>query len=119
MANRIIGAQLLLSGGLPLALVLYSRGYALSALLGGLSCAIPNLFFARVLFRPRSAAVHKVAGAMILAETGKLMLTVVFFMAIFIVYKDVNVLILIAAFFAAYMSNWVVPAWIDYKQGQR
>lgn len=111
LVNQIIGVQALLTVVIPLALLLHSTSWALAALLGGLSCVLPTLCFARMLFRQHD--VRTMAVAVIAGEIGKLALTVSFFIVIFVKYKDVNVLVLLLTYFMVHLSYWLVPIWAD------
>ena len=87
--QRVVPVTLLaqLGVGVAVALVLWvSLGgmFGLSALLGGLTCVVPNAFLAARLLGPAAgASAGTVKRALWVGETGKLLMTAVAFTAIF------------------------------------
>ena len=98
---------------LPLCLVawFYSQTTAYSLLCGGLLCVIPNAYFASYAFRYTGArAAPLIARAFFWGETGKFLLTVVGFGAVFLLVKPLDVLALFSAYGVAILVQWVVTA---------
>lgn len=86
------------------------REWALSVLLGGLICVLPNMFFARQLFaRRRSVQLQGLVWSAFGVEIVKIFLTLILFAVVFIQYKEVHPLALLVAYFTTYSCNWVVP----------
>ena len=103
LISRILLAQLGL--GVVLAMLFWGvsgRVAGYSALLGGLTCVIPNAFLALRLVVPRR---EPGAGALVRAayigELGKLALTVLMFGAVFVLVQPLEAWPLFAAFIAA------------------
>ena len=94
--------------GLALAAVLWSvfdkvAGY--SALLGSLTCVIPNAFLALRLVVPRrDPGAKALMGAAWIGEIGKLALTVLFFTLVFTLVKPLSA----AALFAGFITTQLV-----------
>jgi len=82
---------------------------ALSVLLGGLICLIPNLYLARKLTAHRSADANKLMSTMYAAEFGKIFITMALFAVVFITQKWVQPLILLVGFGIAQLVHWLVP----------
>lgn len=83
---------------------------ALSAMLGGLACAIPSALFAvRLAIDVRRPGGATVSGFFI-GEFAKLALTVLMLCAIATVYRDLNWLALIVGFIAALKSYFLMFA---------
>ncbi len=98
---------------LPLCLVawLYEQTIAYSLLLGGLISVIPNVYFASYAFRYSGArAAPLIARAFFWGETGKFLLTVVGFGAVFLLVKPLDALALFSAFGAMILVQWIVTA---------
>ena len=101
---------------LPLCLVAWlwsenSPTTAYSLLSGGLICVIPNAYFASYAFRYTGArAAPMIARAFFWGETGKFLLTVVGFGAVFLLVKPLDALALFSAFGAMILVQWIVTA---------
>ena len=73
--NRILIAQCTVTLGVSALLFMWQREMALSALLGGLTCVLPNLYFARQLFlKKRSLQIQGLVWSAFGAEFIKMML---------------------------------------------
>ncbi len=108
--NRILIAQWLITFFIASILFVVNRELALSALLGGLICALPNLYFARQVFtKRRNAEPYSLVGSIYAAEIIKLTLAVVLFAIVFIKYKEVHPLTLFITYFIAQSCMWAVP----------
>ncbi|TQV82706.1 ATP F0F1 synthase subunit I [Exilibacterium tricleocarpae] len=98
---------------LPLCLVawLFDQTTAYSLLLGGLICVIPNAYFASYAFRYTGArAAPLIARAFFWGETGKFLLTIVGFGAVFLLVKPLDVLALFSAYGVMVPVQWIVTA---------
>lgn len=89
-----------------LAVTLLALGHgaetAYSALLGGLTSWLPNVYFARRVFgQPVHVTPIEVAGLMYRAEVTKLALSVVMFAAVFAFVEAINVLALLLGYVVA------------------
>lgn len=89
-----------------LAVTLLASGHgveaAYSALLGGLTSLLPNVYFARRVFgQPVDVTAIEVAGLMYRAEVTKLALSVLMFAAVFAFIEAVNVLALLLGYVVA------------------
>ncbi len=107
LISKVLLAQLGLS--VVLAMLFWGvsgRVAGYSALLGGLTCVIPNAFLALRLVVPRreSGAVGLVRAAYI-GELGKLVLTVLMFGAVFVLVRPLEAWPLFAAFIAAQLAT--------------
>ena len=107
---RVIIAQALVSTLLFVILQPLGMAIALSALLGGLCCTIPNAYFVKQAFRFRGAHSAKmIANSFYLGEAGKLMLTVVAFTLVFTQVKSLDPVALFGAFILVQTVNWFTP----------
>lgn len=108
--NRILTAQWLVTLCIAGVLFAVKRELALSALLGGLICVLPNIYFARQLFtKRRNAEPHSLLWSIYVAEFIKLALAVALFAVVFINYKEVHPLTLFITYFIAQACMWVAP----------
>ena len=96
--------------GTALAAVLWGllgpvAGY--SALLGSLTCVIPNAFLALRLIAPRrDPGARALVRAAYIGELGKLGLTVLMFSIVFVLVRPLNVAALFAGFIAAQLMTF-------------
>jgi ATP synthase protein I len=108
MVAKVLLAQLGLS--VVLAMVFWGTdgivsGY--SALLGGLTCVIPNAFLAlRLAVSPRDPGADALVRAAYIGELGKLALTVLMFSMVFTLVKPLAAGALFAAFIAAQLVTF-------------
>lgn len=89
---------------------------AISALLGGVVCVIPNIYFARKLFKYQGArSAKQIVNSFYKGEAAKILLSVFLFTAVFMWVKITPL-----AFFTAYimilMTHWFAPLIIVNKQ---
>ena len=82
---------------------------ALSAFLGGLVCALPNMYFARQLFKRRIAEAGMLIRSVYIAEFIKLGLAIALFAIVLINYKGVHPITLFVTYFIAHSCMWAVP----------
>ena len=108
--NQILIWQWLITLCIAACLFVIKRELALSALLGGLTCALPNMYFARQLFTKRRIAE---AGLLLrkiyIAEFIKLGLTVTLMAIVLINYKGVHPISFFVTYFIAFSCMWAVP----------
>lgn len=98
------------------ALVLSGQIAFWSAILGGLVCVVPNVYFAKKLFRYTGArAARKIVNSFYQGEALKLLLTIGLFVLVFKLVKIIPWLFF-AAFMAAQIVFWFVPLISNIKQ---
>lgn len=117
VANRFFLMQLAVA--LILATVfglIYDMRSASSMLLGGLVSAVPNRYFAQVLFRHHGAqASKKIVNSFYKAEALKLVITFCLFGLIFKYYKVVP-WIFFTGFIVTQMMFWFTPLILEHKR---
>ncbi|ETO92098.1 F0F1 ATP synthase subunit I [Legionella oakridgensis] len=101
-----------------LAALVSGRMAALSAMMGGMSSALPNAYFARKLFRYQGArAARQIVNNLYKGEVLKIILSIILFALVFAFFKVVPF-----AFFAAYimaqMIFWFAPLIFVNKQNR-
>jgi ATP synthase protein I len=88
---------------------------AVSALLGGLVCVIPNVYFARTLFKHQGArSARKIVNGFYAGEAYKLVLTVALFAMVFKTMM-VNPLVFFLAYVVTQLVFWFAPLIINNK----
>lgn len=90
-------------------LFVLKREAAFSALLGGLFCVLPNMYFARQMFRHRTAEPLSLISSIYFAEFIKVALAVTLFTITLIKYKEVHPLALFVTYFVTQACMWLVP----------
>ena len=86
---------------------LYGHVAGYSALLGSLTCVIPNAFLALRLIAPRrDPGPRALVRAAYIGELGKLGLTVLMFSIVFVLVRPLNVAALFAGFIAAQLMTF-------------
>ena len=86
---------------------LYGHVAGYSALLGSLTCVIPNAFLALRLIAPRrDPGARALIRAAYIGELGKLGLTVLMFSIVFVLVRPLNVAALFAGFIAAQLMTF-------------
>jgi len=90
-------------------LFVVKRDLALSAFLGGLVCVVPNVYFARQLYKRRIAAAHTLLQSVFVAEFIKLALAIALLAIVLINYKEVHPIALFATYFITHLCIWAVP----------
>ena len=117
--TRILTAQGLITFGASAATLAIEVELALSVLLGGLICTLPNVYFARQLFtKRRNAEPHSLLRSIYVAEIIKVVLAIALFAIVFINYKEVHALPLFATYFIVHACTWAAPL-IKYKANQQ
>lgn len=107
---HLLAFQLAVSALIALiALVVNGAMASLSALLGGLICVVPNVYFVRQLFKYKGArAAKQIVNGFYKGEALKLLLTIALFVLVFKLIR-INPLFFFMAFIAAQMVFWFVP----------
>ncbi|WP_106476804.1 F0F1 ATP synthase subunit I [Phytohalomonas tamaricis] len=91
-------------------------GAAQSALLGGLVCLLPNLYFAWRAFRVQGARMaRQIITGFYKAEAGKFGLTVALFTIVFITAPPSNPAFFFGAYVAVQLVHWLGP-WLVLKR---
>lgn len=80
---------------------------AVSALLGGSVGFLTSLVYAIIMVRPDSEEPRDLLRAHIRAEAFKLLATVILFVAVFTLFKEISAVILVLTFAATLLVNWV------------
>ena len=107
---RVVVTQLAVCTVLTLALLPLGTHFALSSLLGGLCCALPNAYFVVKAFRYRGArSAKQIVSSFYRGEAGKLVLTTVGFILIFTQVETIEPLALFGAFVAVQAVSWFAP----------
>ena len=116
---KVLVGQIGIGAVLTVALwVLYGDVVGYSALLGSLTCVIPNAFLALRLAVPRrDPGARAVIRAAYVGELGKLGLTVLMFSMVFLLVRPLAVAPLFAGFIAAQLMTFAGLLMRD-KQGQ-
>jgi len=108
--NHILAAQWLVTLCAAGILFAVKREWALSVLMGGLICVLPNMYFARQLFaRRHSVRLPGLAWSAYGVEIIKIVLTLALFAVVFLQYKEVHPVALLVTYLAAHSCNWAVP----------
>ena len=108
---RIVGLQAAATLLISLA-ALFSgdKTLAYSALLGGLVCVLPNVYFAWLMFRNMGASAAKeVVRSFYKAEAVKFGLTVVLFALVFIVVRPLNPISFFLTYAVVQSVHWLAP----------
>ncbi len=88
---------------------------AVSALVGGIVCILPNAYFAAKLFKHNGArAARQIVNGFYKGEALKLILSVALFALVF-KYLNVNPLVFFVTYIAAQMVFWFAPLLFAYK----
>lgn len=82
---------------------------ALSALLGGFICVVPNFYLARKLTGKRTADVYQLKNNMYAAEIGKIVITAALFAGVFATQEWIHPVALLAGFGFAQLTHWLTP----------
>ena len=82
---------------------------ALSALLGGFICIIPNFYLACKLAGKRTADANQLQNTMYTAEVGKILITAALFAGVFVTQDWVHPVALLAGFVIAQLTHWLTP----------
>lgn len=114
---RVVLAQLLTTLCLSLLLLTVGLTYALSAVLGGLACAVPNAYLIWKAFQYRGArSAQKITKSFYQGEAGKFALTMLAFVLIFTLVESIEPVALFGAFVLIQSVNWFTPLLIGRHQ---
>ena len=90
-------------------LMMVSQVIAYSVLIGGLIQIVPQAWFARQAFKYAGARqVHLVARAMYQGAAGKIVLTAAMFITTFILWKELNFLVVLSTFIVMIPLQWFI-----------
>lgn len=115
MANRwspvgtILIAQVFVSFAFAACLIWYGKQAALSALIGGFICVIPNMYLAHKLSAKRTADVNVLKSNLYVAEFGKILITIALFAGVFATQEWIHPLALLAGFGLTQLTHWLTP----------
>ena len=119
LVNHILITQWFVTFCIAGVLFAIKRELALSALLGGIICVLPNYYFARQMFtKRRTADPQTLMWSIYVAEFIKLSLAIALFAVVFINYKELHPLTLLITYFIAQSCTWVIPLFTS-KHTQR
>lgn len=91
---------------------------AVSALLGGGVCIVPNAYFARTLFRYQGArAAKQIVTRFYKGEAMKMVLTIVLFTVVFKLFTIIP-MVFFAVYIVVQMTFWFAPLIFDNKQNR-
>lgn len=107
--QSILVWQWLITFCITAVLFIAKRDVALSAFLGGLVCAVPNMYFARQLYKRRIAVAHTLMRSVFVAEFIKLGLAIALLAIVLINYKEVHPITLFVTYFITHSCMWAVP----------
>lgn len=117
--HRVIVAQLVVCAVLTLALLPLGLNFALSSLLGGLCCSLPNAYFIWKAFRYQGARSAKlIVSSFYRGEAGKLVLTTIGFILVFTLVKPLEPLALFGSFIAVQLVSWFAPSLVVRQQSK-
>ena len=109
---RVIGLQVIATVIVAAISLSVGKVHAYSALLGGLICVLPNLYFVRKTFAYSGArAARQIVNAFYKGEAIKLVLTAVLFALVYVYVKPLEPAAMLIAFILVQTTNWFVP-WI-------
>lgn len=94
---------------IAICLLYQGRLVALSALLGGFICVIPNFYLARKLTSKRTADANQLKNNMYTAEIGKIVITAALFAGVFATQEWIHPVALLAGFGLAQLTHWLTP----------
>ena len=125
MANKqslvasILIAQVVMSCVLALCLLYQGKLVALSVLLGGFICVIPNFYLARKLVGKRTADINQLKNNIYAAEFGKIIITIALFAGVFATQNWIHPVALLAGFGFAQLTHWITPMVITRNNKHR
>ena len=94
---------------LAICLLYQGKLIALSALLGGFICVIPNSYLAYKLTGRRTADANQLKNTMYTAEMGKIIITFALFAGTFATQEWIQPVALLAGFGLAQLTHWLTP----------
>jgi len=109
VVGTILIAQVLVTCAFAACLTIAGKQEALSALIGGFICVIPNMYLARKLTARRTADVSELKNNLYTAEFGKILITIALFAGVFATQEWIHPLALLAGFGLAQLTHWLTP----------
>lgn len=109
VVSSILIAQVLVSCTFAACLAIIGKQVALSALIGGFICVIPNAYLARKLTAKRTADVRKLKNTLYAAEFGKIIITIALFAGVFATQEWIHPVALLAGYVLAQLAHWLTP----------
>lgn len=92
---------------------------AISALLGGLICTLPNGYFARKAFQYRGARhAQQIVKGFYTGETGKLIMTAVLFALVFAGVRPLNELAVLIGFIVTIIAGLIGTAFVNFSRAK-
>jgi len=108
--GRWLSLQLAMVLGISALFLFRSPLSAQSALLGGMIFLVPHSYFAFKAFSTSGArAANRMVNAMLFGETVKLILTALFFAAVFMAVEPIDVVALLFTYAVMVVSQWLAP----------
>lgn len=107
--NQILIWQWLLTLFIAAGLFVVKSSWAFSALLGGIACVLPNMYFARQLYKRRIAEAGMLLRTIYIAEFIKLGLSIALVAIVLINYKGVHPITFFVTYFIVHSCMWAVP----------
>ena len=107
--HQILMWQWLVTLFIAASLFVLNRELAISAFLGGIVCALPNMYFAQQLYKRRIAVAPTLLRSAFVAEFVKMALAVALLAIVLINYKEVHLIALFVTYFIAQSCMWFVP----------
>ena len=88
---------------------------ALSAVLGGLVCIIPNAYFASTLFKYQGArAAKQIVNSFYKGEALKIILSIILFTLVFVLFR-ITPVVFFGTYIAIQLTHWLAP-WIIFNK---
>lgn len=110
LVYRVILVQMAVTAVMTLGLLVVDRVMAMSALLGGLICLLPNAWLVRKAFAFGGAqSAQRIVNSFYKGEAGKFLLTVCGFTLAFAWIRPLHPLMLMGAFVVVQAVNWFAP----------
>lgn len=99
-------------------LLVFGIDEARSAILGALVCILPNIYFARQLFKYQGArAARQIINSFYVGEAFKIFLTMILFAAVFVFFR-ITPLVFFGSYITILMTHWFAPLIIVSKQNR-
>lgn len=111
LIGTILAAQTVVTCLAAVGLLERGSGVALSALMGGLICIVPNLYLAWKLTARQSVDPNKLGANLFAAELGKILITATLFALVFATQEWIQPVALLGGFGLAQLTHWVTPLW--------
>lgn len=109
VVGTILIAQVLVTCAFAACLAIVGKQAALSALIGGFICVIPNMYLARKLTAKRTADVSELKNNLYAAEFGKILITIALFAGVFATQEWIHPVALLAGFGLVQLTHWLTP----------